>query len=106
MSPQVVSPGWWVGSLFSILLVISLVVESRAKNQELAQKLRLEYWHFCLLSIFLCNVRSRFMALKWVAKLLMAVIHRQSDENENQGIRLKVDTEIYPVMSLTFIIDI
>ena len=46
------------------------------------------------------------MALKWVAKLLMAVIHRRSDENENQGIRLKVDTEIYPVTSLTFIIDI
>ena len=36
----------------------------------------------------------------------MAAIHRQSDENENHGIRKKVDTEIYPVMSLAFLIDI
>ena len=36
----------------------------------------------------------------------MAIIHRQSDENTNQGIRQKVDTEIYPGMLLTFLIDI
>ena len=35
----------------------------------------------------------------------MAIIHRQSDENTNQGIGYKVDTEIYPVMLWTFLID-
>ena len=45
------------------------------------------------------------MALKRVAKLKMDFIRRQSDENDNRGIRQKVDTEIYQVMSLTFLID-
>ena len=36
----------------------------------------------------------------------MTIIHRQSDDNTNQGIGWKVDTEIYQVMLLTFIIDI
>ena len=35
----------------------------------------------------------------------MAIIHRQLDKNKNQGIGLKVDTEIYPVMLLIFLID-
>ena len=34
----------------------------------------------------------------------MAIIHGQLDENKNQGIRYKVDIEIYPVMILTFLI--
>ena len=36
----------------------------------------------------------------------MAVIQRQSEKNTNHVIREKVDTEIYPVMLLTFLIDI
>ena len=36
----------------------------------------------------------------------MAIIHQHSDKNTNQGIRYKVDTKIYPVMLLTFLIDI
>ena len=34
MSTEVDSPGWWVGYLFPIWLVISLVVESLVKNQQ------------------------------------------------------------------------
>ena len=36
----------------------------------------------------------------------MDFIHQQSDKNKNQGICYKIDTEIYPVMSLTVLIDI
>ena len=36
----------------------------------------------------------------------MDIIHQQSDKNTSQGIFYKMDTEIYPVMLLTFFIDI
>ena len=36
----------------------------------------------------------------------MDIIYQQSDENTNQGICYKIDTEIYPVMLLTFLISI
>ena len=37
---------------------------------------------------------------------LMSVVHQQSEENTNQGINKKVGSDIYPVMSLPFLIDI
>ena len=36
----------------------------------------------------------------------MDIIHQQSEEDKNQVICYKVDTDIYPVMLLTFLIDI
>ena len=36
----------------------------------------------------------------------MGIIHWKSDENKNQGFRLKLDTDFYPMMIMTFLIDI